>query len=117
MDSRLRGNDLLWIPACAGTTYCGFPPARERLIGVVRGPSGVAHGAIWRGSRGHPLLVRVLLVRVLFAACFSRDEIAQGNALIFTHISEHARLEIPMDLRDLRAFSPPRPAALRRLLI
>ena len=31
--------------------------------------------------------------------------------LIFTHISEHARLEIPMDLRDLRAFSPPRPAS------
>ncbi len=30
------------------------------------------------------------------------------RCLIFTHISEHARLEIPMDLRDLRAFSPPR---------
>ena len=32
------------------------------------------------------------------------------RALIFTHISQHARLEIPMDLRDPRAFSPPRPA-------
>jgi len=31
------------------------------------------------------------------------------RCLIFTHISQHARLEIPMDLRDLRAFSPPRP--------
>ena len=31
--------------------------------------------------------------------------------LIFTHIPEPARLEIPMDLRDLRAFSPPRPAS------
>ena len=64
LDSRLRGNDLLWIPAFAGTTYCGFPPARERLIVDSRlrgndllawsvghlawltGPSGVAHGAI-----------------------------------------------------------------------
>jgi len=30
-----------------------------------------------------------------------------------THISQHARLEIPIDLRDLRAFSPPRPASGR----
>ena len=37
--------------------------------------------------------------------------VAQAASLIFTHISEHAKLEIPMDLRDLRAFSPPRPAS------
>jgi hypothetical protein len=30
-----------------------------------------------------------------------------GSDLIFTHISEHARLEIPMDLRDPQpVFSP-----------
>ena len=32
--------------------------------------------------------------------------VAQAASLSFTHISEHARLEIPMDLRDLRAFLP-----------
>ena len=32
---------------------------------------------------------------------------------MFTHISEHVRLEIQMDLRDLRAFSPPLPASGR----
>ncbi len=35
----------------------------------------------------------------------------QAPTDMFTHISEHARLEIPMDLRDLRVFSPPRPAS------
>jgi len=39
------------------------------------------------------------------------NAIAQGNALIFTHMSQHARLEIPMDLRDAIAFSPSRPAS------
>jgi len=34
---------------------------------------------------------------------------SQGNALIFTHISPHARLEIPTNLRDPCAFSPPLP--------
>ena len=31
-----------------------------------------------------------------------------ARRLIFTHNSQHARLEIPMDLRDPIAFSPPR---------
>ena len=48
-----------------------------------------------------------------FPAATRRQDIAMGASLIFTHISEHARLEIPMDLRDLRAFSPPRPASGR----
>jgi hypothetical protein len=39
--------------------------------------------------------------------------VAQAASLIFTHNSEHARLKIPMDLRALRAFSPPRPASGR----
>ena len=30
----------------------------------------------------------------------------QARSHIFTHISEHAGLEIQMDLRDLRAFLP-----------
>ena len=34
-----------------------------------------------------------------------------ARRLIFTHISPHARLEIPMNLRDPSAFSPPRPAS------
>ena len=32
-----------------------------------------------------------------------------ASRLIFTHISQHVRLEIPMDLRDPSALSPPRP--------
>jgi len=32
------------------------------------------------------------------------------EALIFTHISQHAGLEIPMDLRDPSTFSPTLPA-------
>ena len=48
-----------------------------------------------------------------FPAATRRQDIAMGASLILTHISEHARLEIPMDLRDLRAFSPPRPASER----
>ena len=36
-------------------------------------------------------------------------DVPWAYALILTHISEHTRLEIPMDLRDLRAFSPPLP--------
>ena len=34
--------------------------------------------------------------------------------LIFTHISQHARLEIPMNLREPIAFSPPRPETRAR---
>jgi len=34
-----------------------------------------------------------------------------ATTLILSHISQHARLEIPMDLRDPIAFSPPRPAS------
>jgi len=33
-----------------------------------------------------------------------------ARRLIFTHISQHARLEIPMDLPDPSDFSPPLPA-------
>ena len=46
-----------------------------------------------------------------------RKVVAMGVSLIFTHISEHARLEIPMDLGDLRAFSPPRPASGRATVL
>ena len=41
------------------------------------------------------------------------SKVAWASRLIFTHNSQHARLEIPMDLPDLRAFSPPRPASGR----
>ena len=57
--------------------------------------------------RMSPVATRQLL------AATRRQDVAMGASLIFTHISEHARLEIPMDLRDLRAFSPPRPASGR----
>ena len=39
------------------------------------------------------------------------SKVAWASRLIFTHISQHARLEIPMDLRAPNAFSPPRPAS------
>jgi len=41
------------------------------------------------------------------------SKVAWASRINFTNISEHARLEIPMDLRDQRAFSPPRPASGR----
>ena len=37
---------------------------------------------------------------------------SQNASVIFTHISQHARLEIPRDLGDPSAFSPPRPASM-----
>ena len=49
----------------------------------------------------------------LFSWAHDRPCRPWARALIFNHISEHARLEIPMDLRDLPAFSPPRPASGR----
>ena len=40
---------------------------------------------------------------------YSHRRRAASLALIFTHILQHTRLEIPMDLRDPSAFSPPLP--------
>ena len=64
-------------------------PIRERGIAV--GSSLNGHGLPSRGTRS--------LVN------------PWARRLIFTHKLQHARLEIPMNLHDLRAFSPPRPAS------
>jgi hypothetical protein len=39
------------------------------------------------------------------------EDVRRCQAPAFFDISQHARLEIPMDLRDPIAFSPPRPAS------
>ncbi len=44
-------------------------------------------------------------------ACRDEKIAERESALIITHISQHAKLEIPMNLRDPSEFSPPRPAS------